>query len=112
MTLQLLHHDLEQHALGDQYTRFCDFYRDWLARRRLSMRQVHKAGEKRFVDFAGMQPSLVDPRTGEVTKVELFVAVLGASSYTYADAVADQTLPNWIRANVNALEFLGGSTRV
>ena len=113
VTLQLLHHEyLEQHPLGYQYTRFCDFYREWLARRRLSMRQVHKAGEKMFVDFAGMQPTIVDPRTGEVTKVELFVAVLGASSYTYAEAVADQTLPNWIRTNVNALEFFGGSPRV
>ena len=113
VTLQLLHHEyLEQHPLGYQYTRFCDFYREWLARRRLSMRQVHKAGEKMFVDFGGVQPTIVDPRTGEVTKVELFVAVLGASSYTYAEAVADQTLPNWIRTNVDALEFFAGSPRV
>ena len=113
VTLQLLHLEyLEQHPYGYQYTRFCDFYRDWLARRRLSMRQVHKAGEKMFVDFAGMQPSLVDSVTGEVTKVELFVAVLGASSYTYAEAVADQSIPNWIRAHSNALEFFGGSPRV
>lgn len=113
VTLQLLHHEyLEQHPYGYQYTRFCDFYRDWLARRRLSMRQVHKAGEKMFVDFAGMQPSIVDPKTGEVTKVELFVAVLGASSYTYAEAIVDQTLPSWIRAHSNALEFFGGSPEV
>jgi transposase len=113
VTLALLHLEyLEQHPGGYQYTRFCDFYRDWLARRRLSMRQLHKAGEKMFVDFAGMQPSIVDPTTGEITKVELFVAVLGASSYTYAEAIVDQTLPNWIRAHTNALEFFGGAPEV
>ena len=113
VTLQLLYHEyLEQHPYGYQYTRFCDFYRDWLARRRLSMRQIHKAGEKMFLDFAGMQPTIVDPTTGEVTRVELFVAVLGASSYTYAEAVVNQKLPSWIRAHVNALEYFGGSPKV
>lgn len=113
VTLQLLHHEyLEENPLGYQYTRFCDFYRDWLSRRRLSMRQVHKAGEKLFVDFAGMQPSIVDAATGEVVKVELFVAVLGASNYTFAEAIPDQTLPSWIRAHTNALEYFGGSPRV
>ena len=113
VTLQLLHHEyLEQHPYGYQYTRFCDLYREWLKRRRLSMRQVHRAGEKMFVDFAGMQPTIVDRETGEVTKVQLFVAVLGASSFTYAEAIADQTLPNWIGAHVNALEHFGGSPKV
>lgn len=113
VTLQLLHHEYaEQHHDGYQYTRFCDFYREWLSRRRLSMRQIHKAGEKMFLDFAGMQPSLVNPDTGEVTKVELFAAVLGASSYTYVEAIPDQKLPSWIRAHSNALEFFGGSPRV
>ena len=79
VTLQLLHLEyLEQHPYGYQYTRFCDFYRDWLDLRRLSMRQVHKAGEKMFIDFAGKRPHVVDRETGEVTQVELFVAVLGA----------------------------------
>ena len=113
VTLQLLHHEyLEEHPYGYQYTRFCDLYRDWLKRHRLSMRQIHKAGEKMFVDFAGQRPNLVDPSTGEVTEVELFVAVLGASSYTYAEAVASQKSPEWIRTHTNALEFFGGSTEV
>lgn len=113
VTLQLLHHEyLEAHPYGYQYTRFCDFYRDWLKRRRLSMRQIHKAGEKMFLDFAGQRPKIVNPLTGEVVAVELFVAVLGASSYTYAEAVASQQGPAWIRAHTNALEYFGGSPRV
>ena len=113
VTLQLLHHEyLEAHPYGYQYTRFCDFYRDWLKRRRLSMRQVHKAGEKMFIDFAGHRPKIQNPMTGEVVEVELFVAVLGASSYTYAEAVPSQQGPAWIRAHTNALEYFGGSPRV
>ncbi len=113
VTLQLLHHEyLERHPLGYQYTRFCDLYRDWLKRRRLSMRQVHRGGEKMFIDFSGQRPSVVAPKTGEVVEVELFVAVLGASSYTYAEAIASQRLPCWIRAHSNALEYFGGSPSV
>lgn len=113
VTLQLLHHEyLEAYPYGYQYTRFCDFYRDWLKRRRLSMRQIHKAGEKMFIDFAGQRPKIVNPMTGEVVAVELFVAVLGASSYTYAEAVPSQQGPAWIRAHTNALEYFGGSPRV
>lgn len=112
VTLALLHHEyLEQHPGGYQYTRFCDHYRDWLKTRRLSMRQVHKAGEKMFIDFAGQQPQIVDPKTGEVIKVELFVAVLGASSYTYAEALPSQKSVDWIRGHVHALEYFGGSPR-
>lgn len=113
VTLQLLHHEyLEANPGGYQYTRFCDLYREWLKRRRLSMHQVHKAGEKLFVDFAGQRPKIIDPKTGEVIEVELFVAVLGASSYTYAEAIANQQAPQWIRAHTNALEYFGGSPRV
>ena len=113
VTLQLLHHEyLEANPFGYQYTRFCDFYREWLKRRRLSMHQVHKAGEKVFVDFAGMRPRIFDPVTGEAIEVELFVAVLGASSYTYAEAVASQESAEWIRVHNNALRYFGGSPRV
>jgi hypothetical protein len=69
-----------------RYTQFCEFYRRWLKRRGLSMRQVHLGGEKCFVDYAGRKPSIIDAATGEVIEVELFVAVLGASNYTYAEA--------------------------
>src|SRR5262245_27810407 len=87
VTLELLHLEyVEQHPDGYRYTQFCDRYRQWLQRRRLSMRQVHRAGEKCFVDYAGQKPRLIDPPTGALVEVELFVAVLGASNYTYAEA--------------------------
>jgi transposase len=76
------------------------------------MRQVHRAGEKAFVDFSGKKPSIVDPKTGEVREVELFVGVLGASSYVYAEAVESQELPNWIAAHVRMFEAWGGSPAI
>jgi len=68
------------------YSQFCELYRRWLKPRGLTMRQVHRAGEKLFVDYSGKKPHYVDRATGEVVEAELFVAVLGASSYTYAEA--------------------------
>jgi transposase len=109
VTLQLLHLEyLEQHPDGYQYTQFCDYYRQWLRRRRLTMRQVHRAGEKAFVDYAGKGPWLTDPGTGARTPVELFVLALGASSYTYAEATRTQQLPDWIGSHTRAFAFLGG----
>ena len=109
VTLQLLHHEYrENHPDGYGYTQFCDHYRRWCLDRRLSMRQIHHAGEKLFVDYAGKKPELVDPATGEVREVELFVAVLGASNYTFAEATATQQIVDWIQSHVHALEYLGG----
>ena len=110
VTLELLHHEyLERHRDGYAYTQFCEHYRRWCQDRRLSMRQVHYAGEKLFVDYAGHQPHLVDPETGEVREVEkLFVAVLGASNFTFAEATATQQIADWIHSHVHAFEFLGG----
>src|SRR5207244_8891894 len=79
-----------------------------LRRRRLTMRQVHRAGEKGFVDYAGKTPWLADPTTGERVPVELFVMALGASSYTYAEATASQQLPDWIASHTRAFAFYGG----
>src|SRR5438132_3073221 len=77
VTLELLHLEyLERHPDGYRYTQFCEIYRRWLGRRGLSMRQVHHAGEKLFVDYAGQKPAFIDPATGERITVELFVAVL------------------------------------
>ena len=91
VTLELLHLEyLQAYPNGYRYSAFCAHYRDWLARQRLSMRQVHKAGEKLFVDYSGKKPEMVDPATGVVRAVELFVAVLGASNYTYAEATETQ----------------------
>jgi transposase len=111
VTLELLHLEyLERQPDGYRYTRFCDIYRRWLKRRGLSMRQVHRAGEKMFVDYAGQQPHLVEPTTGEVRAVELFVAVLGASNYTYAEATLTQQVPDWLASHQRAFSFFGGVT--
>ena len=81
VTLELLHLEyLEQHPDGYRYTRFCDYYRQWLARHRLSMRQEHRAGEKVFVDYAGQKPSIIGPTTGEVLEAELLSASLGRAT--------------------------------
>ncbi len=109
VTLALLHLEyLEQHPDGYGYTQLCEHYRRWCRRHRLSMRQVHRAGEKLFVDYAGKKPWLVDPLTGERCEVELFVAVLGASSYTFAEATRSQRSADFLASHTRALEFLGG----
>jgi len=109
VTLDLLHYEyLQLHPDGLKYTAFCGRYRAWLGRRGLTMRQLHVAGEKMFVDYSGKRPCIVDPRTGEVTEVELFVAVLGASNYTYVEATRSQTGSDWIASHVRALAFYGG----
>ena len=74
------------------------------------MRQVHHAGDKCFVDYAGQKSRLVEPTTGEVTEVELFVAVLGASNYTYAEATRTQQVPDWLASHQRAFQFFGGVT--
>jgi len=113
VTLELLHLEyLEQHPDGYRYTQFCEFYRRWLRRRGLSMRHVHHAGEKLFVDYAGTKPRIIEPTTGEVIEVELFVAVLGASNYTYAEATRTQQVPDWIASHQRAFQFFGGVSQV
>lgn len=109
VTLQLLHLEyLDQSPTGYRYTQFCELYRRWLARHHLTMRQVHRAGEKLFVDYSGKKPTIVDPVTGEIIPVELFVGVLGASNYTYAEATRTQQLPDWIGSHTRAFAFFGG----
>jgi len=109
VTLELLHLEyLERHADGYRYTSFCDHYRRWLKGRGLSMRQVHRAGEKVFVDYSGKKPHIIDSKTGEVIEVELFVAVLGASNYTYAEATRTQKSRDWIQSHVRTFDFFGG----
>ncbi len=109
VTLKLLHHEyLERHPNGVRYATFCDRYREWLGRRGLVMRQVHVAGDKAFVDYSGKRAQIVDVTTGEVVDVELFVAVLGASNFTYAEATYTQRGPDWIASHVRALEYFGG----
>ena len=111
VTLQLLWEEYAQvHPDGYRYSQFCEIYRQWARRLRPSMRQVHRAGEKTFIDFSGKRPTIVDRHTGEERPVELFVAVLGASSYTYAEATASQQLPDWVDAHTRMVEYFGGAT--
>jgi transposase len=90
-----------------EYSRFCDLYARWRAKLAVSMRQVHRAGEKVFLDYSGAKPRVVDRTTGEVTEVELFVAVLGASNYTYAEATRTQKLADFVGSTVRTFEFFG-----
>ena len=111
VTLQLLWEEyLGVHPSGYRYTQFCEIYRQWAKRPRPSMRQVHRAGEKTFIDFSGKRPRLVDRRTGELRPVELFVSVLGASSLTYAEAIETQQLPDWVNAHIRMVEYFDGAT--
>ena len=96
---------------GWQYSVFCDQYRRWLATQDLVLRQHHTPGEKCFVDYAGQTAGVVDRHTGEVRAAQVFVAVLGASSYTYAEATWSQQLPDWLGSHVRALAFFGGVPR-
>ena len=100
-----------EHPDGYQYTQFCDYYRRWRSKLDYCMRQEHRAGEKVFVDYCdGL--SIIDPRSGELIDTQLFVAVWGASDYTYAEASLSQTLPCWIGSHVHALEYFGCAPRV
>lgn len=93
-------------ALG--YTQFCEHYRRWCSTQKRSMRQVHVAGEKLFIDFCGPTVPIVNPKTGEVRPAAIFVATLGASNYTYIEACEGQDMASWLMANSRCLSFLGG----
>jgi transposase len=113
VTLQLLWYEYRQaDPEGYQYSQFCNLYRQWVKRLDVTLRQEHRAGEKLFVDYAGQTVPLVNPKTGEISQAHLFIAVLGASSYTYAEATRAEDLPSWIRAHIHALEFFGGVTEI
>jgi len=97
---------------GLQYSQYCQRYRNWRATQSVVMRQDHKAGEKLFVDYAGMTMEVIDRRTGEIQEASIFVATLGASNYTYVEATSSQTLPDWLGSHARALTFLGGCPAV
>ena len=96
---------------GFSYSWFCDLYREWVGRLKPTLRQVHTAGERVFVDFAGHGVEVIDGASGEIRRAEIFVAVLGASSYIFAQASWTQSLPDWIAAHVEMLTFIGGVPR-
>jgi transposase len=93
---------------GFQYSWFCQAYRAWAAKLDLVMRQTHRAGEKLFVDYTGQGVPVVNRHSGEVHEAAIFVAVLGASNYTYAEATWTQSLPDWIGSHVRTFAALGG----
>ena len=102
----------DAHPEGYAYSRFCDLYREFERRLSPIMRQHHAAGDKVFVDYSGKRVPIVDPVTGVIREAEIFVAVLGASNLTYAEATWSQTLPDWIGAHVRLFGFLGGVPRL
>jgi len=113
VTLSLLWEEYKaKNPEGFQYSRFCELYAEWAGKLDVVMRQEHRAGEKLFVDYAGQTVPVVDRGTGEIKEAQLFVAVLGASSYTYAEATWTQGLPDWIGSHVGCLTFLGGAPEV
>lgn len=97
-----------RHPQGYQYSWFCHEYRRWQGKQDLVMRQNHRAGEKLFVDYAGQTMPIVDRHTGEFREAQIFIAVLGASNYTYAEATWTQGLPDWIASHQRTFKFLGG----
>lgn len=109
VTLFLLWQEYQAQSPGGyQYSWFCEHYRAWARRVDLPMRQVHRAGEKLFVDYAGQTVGVVDRLSGEIRMAQIFVAVLRASSYTYAEATWTQQLPDGIGAHGCAFQYIGG----
>ena len=109
LTLELLWEEYhEVHPDGYRYSRFCELYQRWRSKLDVVLRQEHKAGEKMFVDWAGATIPVYDRRTGEAWQAPLFVAALGASSYTYAEAARDQQMESWLRMHIDAFQYFGG----
>jgi transposase len=113
VTKQLLWQEYrEEYADGYGYSQFCDKYKRWAKNIDVTMRQTHLAGEKLFVDYAGMRVPIRDPLNGTVFDAEIFVATLGASNYIYAEATRSQQSHDWISSHVRAFEHIGGVTQI
>ncbi|OLP04621.1 IS21 family transposase [Rhodoferax antarcticus] len=112
-TLIQLHVEyLADHPDGLQRSQFCERYRQWCKTLKSYMRFTHVAGERVFVDYAGPTMPVIDMATGEIRRAQIFVGVMGASNYTYAEAHWSQKLPNWIAAHTNMFEFFGAVPKV
>jgi transposase len=113
VTLQLLWEEYKQSdPSGYQYSQFCEHYRRWLRKVTVCLRQDYRGGEKMFVDYAGQKIAIRDPESGHTSYASLFVAVLGASNYTYAEATETEQLPDWIQSHVNAWNFFRGVAQI
>lgn len=109
VTLALLwqeHRERQPDGLG--YSAFCQRYRDWAKNRCCSLRQDYRAGEKMLTDYAGPTVAIADPSGGLPREAQIFIAVLGASNYTFAEATWTQRLPDWIASHVRAFAYFGG----
>ncbi len=102
----------EKYPDGYAYSQYCDLYSHWKKRLPVSMRQIHKAGEKMFIDYSGMTMDIINSQTGEIEKAEIFVACLGSSGYSYAEASKNQKKSCFIRSHINAFNFFGGVTSI
>ena len=111
VTKQLLWEEYTQHYPNRcfSYSQFCNRYLSWAKKQKRSMRQVHKVGEKCFVDYAGQTMPIINSATGEITEAQIFVAVLGASNYTFAEASWSQRLEDWLNSHVHAFEYFRGT---
>ena len=113
VTLRLLWEEYRTNSpTGLGYSQFCKRFADFQATLDPRMRQSHKAGEKLFVDYAGLTLPLTDPKTGEIRQTQIFTATLGASSYTFAEATLTQSIPDWIASHMRAFEFFGGAPQL
>jgi transposase len=114
VTLQILWDEyIERHPDGYRYSRFCELYRGWASRLSVTMRQTHAGGDKLFVDYAGdTVPVIIDRLNGKTRPAQIFVAVLGASNFTYAEASWTQGLGDWIAAHTRAFAAIGGVPRL
>jgi len=114
VTLQVLWDEyIDQHPDGYRYSRFCELYRSWARRLSVTMRQTHAGGDKLFVDYAGdTVPVIIDRLTGKTRPAQIFVAVLGASNLTYAEASWTQALPDWIAAHTRVFTAIAGIPRL
>ena len=109
VTLQLLWEEYSQELKNPySYSNFCLMYRKWRNTQPKSMRQTHKAGDKAFVDYAGQTFDIIDSKTGEIRAAQIFVGILGASNFTYAEATWTQKIPDWVASHKRMFEFFGG----
>lgn len=114
VTLQLLWYEYKQgNPDGYQYSYFCEQYNRWRKSLDISLRQEHLAGEKAFIDYAGQTVPIFNSENGKIeVDAQIFIAAMGASNYSYVEATASQTLPDWIKSHIRALAFFGGVPQI
>ena len=113
VTLMILWEEyIKQYPGGYRYSYFCELYQKWCRSLEVTLRQIYRAGEKTFIDYAGQTVPVFDPEQGKERMAQIFVSVLGASSYTYAEATWRQDLPSWIRSHTHAMGYYQGSTQI